>query len=80
MRLLAQGWTDSLRTLHPAQPMFTFWDYFRDHWPRDAGLRIDHVLLNPVLAPRLRKAGVDRWVRGLQKASDHAPAWVALAR
>lgn len=80
VRLLAQGWTDSLRTLHPKQPMFTFWDYFRDHWPRDAGLRIDHVLLNPALASRLRKAGVDRWVRGLEKASDHAPAWVALAR
>lgn len=79
-RLLAQGWTDSLRTLHPKQPMYTFWDYFREHWPRDAGLRIDHLLLNRTLAPRLRKAGVDRWVRGLPKASDHAPAWVALAR
>lgn len=80
VRLLAQGWTDSLRERHPRQPMFTFWDYFRDHWPRDAGLRIDHLLLNPALAPRLRQAGVDRWVRDLPKASDHAPAWISLAR
>lgn len=77
-RLLAQGWTDALRTLHPEQPMFTFWDYFRNHWQRDAGLRIDHLLLNPALAPRLRSAGVDRWVRGEPKASDHAPAWIEI--
>lgn len=76
--LLAQGWTDALRERHPQRPMFTFWDYFRQHWQRDAGLRIDHVLLNRALAPRLAEAGVDRWVRGLDKPSDHAPAWVRL--
>ena len=79
-RLLAQGWTDALRTLHPDEKVFTFWDYFRQHWPRDAGLRIDHLLLNAELAPRLRAAGVDRWVRGLEGASDHAPAWIVLDR
>ena len=78
-KLLAQGWTDALRARHPDERIYTFWDYFREHWPRDAGLRIDHVLLSPALAPRLRDAGVDRWVRGEPKASDHAPAWVALA-
>lgn len=78
--LLAQGWTDSLRALFPGEQVFTFWDYFRDHWPRNAGLRIDHLMLNPVLAKRLQAAGVDRWVRGLPKASDHAPTWVELAR
>ncbi|KFN51219.1 exodeoxyribonuclease III [Arenimonas composti] len=79
-RLLAQGWTDSLRAMHPEERIYTFWDYFRNHWPRDAGLRIDHLLLNPALAPRLVDAGVDRWVRGLEKASDHAPVWVKLRR
>jgi exodeoxyribonuclease-3 len=79
-KLLAQGWTDALRELFPGEQVFTFWDYFRDHWPRNAGLRIDHLLLNPVLAKRLKAAGVDRWVRDLPKASDHAPAWVELAR
>lgn len=77
-RLLAQGWTDALRTRHPKARIYTFWDYFRDHWPRDAGLRIDHLLLNNGLAPRLADAGVDRWVRGLTRPSDHAPAWVRL--
>jgi exodeoxyribonuclease-3 len=77
-RLLAQGWVDALRTLHPGEKIFTFWDYFRQHWPRNAGLRIDHLLLNAELAPRLRAAGVDRWVRGLEGASDHAPTWVEL--
>jgi exodeoxyribonuclease-3 len=77
-RLLAQGWTDSLRESHPDQRIYTFWDYFRQHWPRDAGLRIDHLLLNEALRPRLLDAGVDRWVRGLEKARDHAPAWVLL--
>jgi exodeoxyribonuclease III len=76
--LLAQGWTDAVRTLHPSKPMFTFWDYKRNRWPRDAGLRLDHLLLSPVLAPRLTKAGVDRNVRGEESASDHAPAWVVL--
>jgi exodeoxyribonuclease-3 len=78
-RLLSQGWVDALRALHPGERIFTFWDYFRQHWPRDAGLRIDHLLLNAELAPRLKAAGVDRWVRGLDGASDHAPTWVELA-
>ncbi|HEY1228594.1 MAG TPA: exodeoxyribonuclease III [Ramlibacter sp.] len=77
-RLLAQGWTDALRHLHPDEPVFTFWDYFRQHWERNAGLRIDHLLLNPALAPRLQQAGVDTWVRGQPHASDHAPTWVQL--
>jgi exodeoxyribonuclease-3 len=77
-RLLAQGWVDAIRTLHPDQPAFTFWDYFRNHWARDSGLRIDHLLLNGKLSPRLAEAGVDRWVRGQEGASDHAPAWVEL--
>ena len=78
--LLAQGWVDAIRHLHPKKQVFTFWDYFRQHWERDAGLRIDHLLLNPALAPRLASAGVDKWVRGLPKASDHAPAWIRLRR
>ena len=77
-RLLQQGWIDSLRHLHPNQAIFTFWDYFRKHWDRDAGLRIDHLLLNAPLAPCLTGAGVDRWVRGQAHASDHAPTWVTL--
>jgi exodeoxyribonuclease-3 len=77
-RLLAQGWTDALRARHPGEPQFTFWDYLRGAWARDAGLRIDHLLLSPSLAPRLVDAGVDRWVRALPEASDHAPAWVTL--
>ena len=77
-RLLEQGWTDALRARHPDQPIYTFWDYFRQHWERNAGLRIDHLLLSPDLAPRLADAGVDTWVRGLEKTSDHAPAWVTL--
>jgi exodeoxyribonuclease III len=76
--LLARGWTDAIRTLHPAKPMFTFWDYKRNRWPRDAGLRLDHLLLSPALAPRLIKAGVDRKLRGEAGASDHAPAWIVL--
>jgi exodeoxyribonuclease III len=76
--LIAQGWTDSIRTLYPSKPMFTFWDYKRNRWPRDAGLRLDHLLLSPALAPRLIKAGVDRKVRGEEVASDHAPAWIVL--
>lgn len=79
-RLLAQGWTDALRAHHPNERIFTFWDYFRDHWARNAGLRLDHVLLNAELAPALQNAGVDTWVRGLPDASDHAPAWVTLHR
>jgi len=78
--LLEQGWTDSIRHLHPDKAVYTFWDYFRQHWQRDAGLRIDHLLLSPSLAPALVAAGVDRWVRGEEHASDHAPAWVRLER
>jgi exodeoxyribonuclease III len=78
-RLIGQGWTDALRALHPEAPMFTFWHYLRNRWPRDAGLRIDHLLLNPRAAARLAAAGVDRAVRGEPGASDHAPAWVRLA-
>lgn len=77
-RLLAQGWTDSLRARHPKEKIFTFWDYFRNHWGRNAGLRIDHLLLSPDLAPKLVDTGVDRWVRAEPGASDHAPAWIAL--
>ena len=76
--LVEQGWTDAIRTRHPSEPMFTFWHYKRNRWPRDAGLRLDHLLLSPVLAPRLAKAGVDRKVRGEDGASDHAPAWIVL--
>jgi exodeoxyribonuclease-3 len=77
-RLLAQGWTDALRTRHPDDRISTFWDYFRQHWPRNAGLRIDHLLLNANLAPRLKDANVDRWVRDLPHPSDHAPTWITL--
>ncbi len=77
-RLVAQGWLDSLRARHPDERVYTFWDYFREHWERDAGLRIDHLLLNKTLAPKLVESGVDRWVRSLPKPSDHAPAWVTL--
>jgi exodeoxyribonuclease-3 len=77
--LVAQGWTDALRALHPDERIYTFWDYFRNHWGRNAGLRIDHLLLSPALAKRLKAAGVDREVRGWPKASDHAPTWIELA-
>jgi exodeoxyribonuclease-3 len=77
-RLLEQGWVDSIRQLHPDEAVFTFWDYFRKHWERNSGLRIDHLLLNAELAPCLAGAGVDRWVRGEPHASDHAPTWVEL--
>jgi exodeoxyribonuclease III len=76
--LVAQGWCDAIRAIHPSKPMFTFWDYKRNRWPRDAGLRLDHLLLSPMLAPRLIKAGVDRELRGEEGASDHAPAWIVL--
>ena len=77
-RLLAQGWTDSIRALHRGERIYTFWDYMRNRWARDAGLRIDHVLLSANLSDRLESAGVDRAVRGEAGASDHAPAWVVL--
>ncbi len=78
-RILRQGWTDAIRTMHPDEPMFTFWDYMRNRWPRDAGLRLDHLLLSPQARERLVAAGVDRDVRGAEGASDHAPAWIELA-
>ena len=78
--LLAQGWTDALRQRFGEERVYTFWDYFRQHWERNAGLRIDHLLLNRTLAPRLKDAGVDRWVRALPSPSDHAPTWVMLGR
>ena len=78
-RILDQGWIDAIRTLHPDAPMYTFWDYKRNRWERDAGLRIDHLLLNPKAARRLVEAGVDREARGLEGASDHAPAWIVLS-
>ena len=77
-RLLGQGWTDALRVLHPDEPLFTFWDYGRNRWARDAGLRLDHLLVAPELRPRLKAAGVDRAVRGEPDASDHAPAWIEI--
>jgi exodeoxyribonuclease III len=76
--LVAQGWTDALRQLHPNQRIYTFWKYWRGAFERDAGLRIDHLLLSPKLARRLVAAGVDRAPRGWDKTSDHAPAWVEL--
>jgi exodeoxyribonuclease-3 len=78
-RLLDQGWTDALRERFPHDPPpWTFWQYFRQAWERDAGLRIDHLLLSPSAAARLSDAGVDREVRGREKASDHAPTWIVL--
>jgi exodeoxyribonuclease-3 len=77
-QLMAQGWCDALRTMHPDQRIYTFWDYFRNAYGRDAGLRIDHLLLSPALAGVLRAANVDRDVRGRDKPSDHAPTWVEL--
>ena len=78
-KLIAQGWTDALRTLHPGEPIYTFWDYFRNAFGRNAGLRIDHLLLSPSLAGRLEAATVERQVRGWEKASDHAPVSIELA-
>jgi exodeoxyribonuclease-3 len=77
-KLIEQGWIDSVRTKHPDATIYTYWDYFRNAYARDAGIRIDHLLLNPALAPRLLDAGVDRDVRGWEKASDHAPTWIKL--
>lgn len=77
-RLLKQGWTDAIRHLHPGERIYTFWDYFRNAYGRDAGLRIDHFLLNKQILPRLKKGVVDRHVRGWEKTSDHAPVWIEL--
>ncbi|MDQ6435943.1 exodeoxyribonuclease III [Mesorhizobium sp. LHD-90] len=77
-KLVGRSWTDAIRALHSEQRIYTFWDYKRNRWARDAGLRLDHLLLSPDLAGRLVAAGVDREARGLEDASDHAPAWVVL--
>lgn len=76
--LLKQGWTDALRHLYPNEIIYTFWDYFRNAYQRNAGLRIDHFLLSPEILPQLKNAGVDKEVRGWDKSSDHAPVWVQL--
>jgi exodeoxyribonuclease III len=78
-RLVEQGWTDALRGLHPGERVYTFWKYFRNAFARDAGLRIDHLLLSPAAAGRLVAAGVDRDVRARERSSDHAPVWIELA-
>ncbi|HEY1612600.1 MAG TPA: exodeoxyribonuclease III [Rhizomicrobium sp.] len=77
--LVGQGWTDAIRALHPEERIYTFWKYFRNAFARDAGLRIDHFLLSPVLAQRLVASGVDRFARAWPKTSDHAPVWIELA-
>jgi exodeoxyribonuclease-3 len=77
-RILHQGWTDAIRARHPEGPVWTFWDYTAGCWQRDAGFRIDHLLLSPMAADRLLDAGVDKDYRGREKASDHAPTWVRL--
>jgi len=79
-RLQRQGWVDAVRAIHPDEAIYTFWDYKRERWRRDAGLRLDHLLLNAEAAAGLVDAGVDRWARGEAGASDHAPAWVRLDR
>jgi exodeoxyribonuclease III len=77
-RLLAQGWTDAMRKLHPDGPLWTFWDYKFERWQKDKGMRLDHFLLSPNLSDRLVDGGVDRWARGQENASDHAPTWITL--
>lgn len=77
-QLVDQGWTDAIRKLYPKEVIYTFWDYFRDAYGRNAGLRIDHFLLSPHIAKRLKAAGVDRHVRGWEKTSDHAPTWIEI--
>ncbi|MEO7977982.1 exodeoxyribonuclease III [Flavobacterium sp.] len=76
--IVSQGWTDAIRTLYPDKKIYTFWDYFRKAYERDAGLRIDHFLLSPEVATKLRAGGVDRYVRGWEKTSDHAPVWIEI--
>ena len=77
--LVAQGWTDAIRKLYPDETIYTFWDYFRNAYGRNAGLRIDHFLLSQDLVSRLKKGGVDKGVRGWEKTSDHAPVWIELS-
>ncbi len=76
-QLLDRGWTDAIRKMFPTETVFTFWDYRRNRWPRDAGLRLDHLLLSKKMAKRLTGAGVDRDMRGRDDASDHAPVWIS---
>ncbi|CEA06505.1 exodeoxyribonuclease III [Pseudomonas saudimassiliensis] len=78
-RLLEQGWVDAIRRLYPDKPVYTFWDYFRQHWQTNSGLRIDHLLLSPSISKQLVGGGVDLWVRDEPKASDHAPTWIELS-
>ncbi len=77
-KLVGRSWTDALRAKYPDERIYTFWDYKRQRWQRDAGLRLDHFLLSPPAAERLADAGVDRDVRGREGASDHAPVWIRL--
>ncbi len=77
-RLAAEGWVDAIRTLYPDEVIYTFWDYFRNAYGRDAGLRIDHFLLSPDIAGKLAAGGVDKQVRGWEKSSDHGPVWIEL--
>jgi hypothetical protein len=77
-RLLAQGWTDAMRKLNPDGPLWTFWDYKFERWQKDKGLRLDHFLLSPKVSDQLVDGGVDRWARGQENASDHAPTWILL--
>jgi len=78
--LINQGWTDAIRQLHPNERIYTFWDYFRNAYARDAGMRIDHFLLSPQIKDQLVSCGVDKHVRGWEKTSDHAPVWIELKR
>lgn len=78
-KLLKQGWSDVIRELHPKQVPYTFWSYLRNRWARDAGMRIDHLLVSSSVRPRVIAAGVDKAVRGMEGSSDHAPAWIELA-
>lgn len=77
--LVAQGWTDAIRKLYPKETIYTFWDYFRNAYARNAGLRIDHFLLSKYLVKKLKDAGVDKEVRGWEKTSDHAPVWIKIS-
>ncbi|KQR91829.1 exodeoxyribonuclease III [Chryseobacterium sp. Leaf180] len=79
-QLAAKGWTDSLRKIYPEETLYTYWDYLYHSYDRNAGLRLDHILLSPYLAPRLKNAGVDKEVRGWEKSSDHAPVWIELKK
>ncbi len=77
-RLMSQGWTDAVRTIHPNETIYTFWDFFRNAYERNAGIRIDHLLLNPIAAKDAERRGVERDVRGWEKPSDHAPTWIEI--